>query len=155
MLNNKVSTYVLLVLVILIWGIVIFRIFVHNGNVVLHKDVAIKERKTHLQNNKDFNLSKNYSNPFNDYLRKDVKLKINLAKTQKTKDTFEKKAQVKIALNGIVMNNYQKTAHVTVDNKYYIVSVGDTILGSIVIKEIKLDSIKFQTKGKLEWIKKD
>ncbi|PRX57191.1 hypothetical protein [Flagellimonas meridianipacifica] len=147
-MKNKKKTYLLLLVVLAIWGILGFRIIATLGpseevqsptkTVALEQPLTLKKRDT-------FSINANYRDPFLGTLPKTKKK----AKTPKKKSPIAPKRS--IAYHGSVAQNGSKSRlfFVWVDNQQYIFEKGKSIDGVTVVSGTK-ERIKVTYAGHTE-----
>ncbi len=163
-MKNKKMTYVLLATVVVVWGLIFYRLFtgVENStpvNASVDTQVVQNDVKVEIDS---FNLILDYRDPFK--VIKNIK-PITQVKPQRVVKKVEVKEEEKekvlpvdwsfIAYRGIFKNEkkMKKTGLVTINNHDYVVAEGDSV-AQISVKKLFKDSIGVFYKGSFSYIKK-
>lgn len=144
-LKGKKTTYFLLPVVLLIWGMVIIRIFFHGSEDIQREPQALADVIEREKNNAPdtFSLSLDYPDPF---LKRNVVVYRKVAVKKKPAPKKEKKRKIKwpsVAYGGMIKNQASdlSLAMVKVAGKDKLLQEGDAI-GLLQIDKIYADSIR-------------
>lgn len=161
-MKNKKLTYVLLVLVLCVWGIIIFQI-------IDRKSTSLPEVSTKKNSGKSFTseiIDYKYDNSIEDPFFRNVVKTIGGGKKQSVPriDKAENEPQnsttevefPRIEFSGLINNasNNKKIAIVSIDDVKHVLREGSTVDG-LVFDNFQKDSIKVSSKNKSLFIKKE
>ena len=151
-MKNKKLTYILLPLVILVWGLVVYRFFFEGRKdsdripVLENK----KEIKTEKENKEQYILIANYRDPFLDHVpaiiqndeSDEKKAETNTTNLRRQRSNVTSIRWPEISYGGFIKNDKENkyTILVGIKSQNYLVNVGDTIQ-NIHIKAFYRDSI--------------
>ena len=146
-MKNKKVIYFLLPLVLIIWGIIIYRVFSDTVKIdnsqILSKDDHFKTVK---KNADTFSIYADYSDPFLDYLWEDDESVFEKDFTEEYDTGLEKPEKSvswpKISFGGIVKNqkSNKQIMIITIDQSGHLMKVGDIVMG-VTLKKVFNDSI--------------
>ena len=150
-MKNKKLTYILIPVVILIWGLVIYRIFFENRKTleraVIPEKVTIQSKDT--ENKEQYTLIANYRDPFLSNAPAMVEQDPENEKKENEQVNLRRQRAVMsnvrwpdIKYGGFIKNDKENkyTILFSLQNQNYLVNVGDTI-HNIYIKAFYRDSI--------------
>jgi hypothetical protein len=161
-MKNKTITYLLIGIVILVWGWIFYKIFSSfhaSGSSPQLEIISHQQPRDEQQPIKEFSLKANYRDPF---LGKDYREVVPQKKSDRTKLKPEIKVDPIPTINwsfirymGLIKNpdSGKKIALISVHNKELMISEGETISEVKCIKHYR-DSIKVSYQGKVACIKR-
>ncbi len=153
-MKNKNTLILLLVLVLLIWGYIGYKVFFElQVNPSIPTKQGNNQSRGGKKEKKELVYHHNYTNPFLKEKKNYVVAKFTSAPTTKTVPEI-KKTELEIKVNGIIINGTVKTVYVTSNNQSIIAKEGDSLFSKYVISKINMDSIQLKSKGTFKWIKK-
>ena len=164
-MKNKKAVYILLPLVILIWGIIFYRIFKGtSGSQYKVQTPKVESTRGKLTSDDSFSIYANYADPFLKNIREKKKLQKSKKSTQQNnkrnissrrrRRTITRWPQIRY--KGIVRNQ-EKTKHVflvEIKKSSFLVHPGDT-LKNVIIENCYEDSIVVSYEGKKKTIERE
>ena len=155
MKNKKFTYYVLVPAVIIVWGLIVYKIVAkdNTGIEINYLPQTTIKTQNKIEETK-YSLLDNYPDPFL------AKKKITITK-QITKNTAKINAVVpkqqpwpSIKFNGYIFNGNSAKAHISVNNENMILKVNDLILNDYTLSVITSDSIKVRRGNEYKWFHK-
>ncbi|MCB2196751.1 MAG: hypothetical protein KQH79_12890 [Bacteroidetes bacterium] len=153
MKNNKKITYILFPLVIIIWGLVIYRIFFEGKVTPENLDVKVKPviNKVEKESKRTYRLIANYRDPFLSNLNRTVaNPEIDNQETENNRTTNLRRRRTtvsrvrwpQITYGGFIEDNEKQeiTILLNIQDRDYLVKEGDTI-EQVFIKSFYKDSL--------------
>jgi hypothetical protein len=153
MKNKKITYYILLPAVIVIWSLIVYKIKVRDNEykkINEFSNTSKKERS--ISEDKEYQLLNNYKDPFFQHF----------SQTNKTFSSEEKKI-VKpknekkwpaIRFDGYILNGDKIKCHLTVGGEDKILQEHEKILEDYIVLAITRDSVKIGSQGDSRWFKK-
>jgi len=164
-MKNKKLTYILLPLVIIVWGLVVYRFF-FEGKKDSDKIPLLenkKEIKSEIENDEQYILIANYRDPFLDHASAIIqtdesaekKPETNTSNLRRQRSNVTSVRWPEISYGGFIKNDKENkyTILVGIKNQNYLVNVGDTIQ-NIYIKAFYRDSIHIVYNNEEKTLKK-
>lgn len=164
-MKNKKLIYILLPLVILVWGLVVYRFFFEgrkdSDRIPMLENK--KEIKTEIENEEQYTLIANYRDPFLDHVpaiiqndeSDEKKAETNLTNLRRQRTNVSSVRWPEISYGGFIRNDKENkyTILVGIKNQNYLVNIGDTIQ-NIHIKAFYQDSLLIVYNNEEKTIKK-
>ncbi len=153
MKNNKLTYYLLIPAVMIIWGIIIYKIVVRNDDrKVSETRINAPKKGKAVNENEIYQLINNYSDPFfgehpqlNEVSSSD--------RQEVVKPKVEKKWPV-IRFDGYILNGNKIKCHLTVSGEDKILQVNEKVIEDYIVSAITPDSVKINCEGNSRWLKK-
>lgn len=169
-MKNKTITYVLLLLVLIIWGTIVYKVFFYSEPTEeLYNIDNLNTTKTITDIPDTFSLSLNYVDPFLKESRQStyIKKENNIISKSKEKKNYHPSSTnrntesnhsigivwPKIKYEGMIKNNTNVTAIVSINGSSYFLKNGE-IVHDILIQSITNDSIIVSYQKNIKTIKK-
>lgn len=153
MKNKKLTYYVLIPAVIIIWGIIIYKIRVKDDDNAKLAALANTHKKEKSVSEKDvYQLINNYADPFISELHQ-TKEALILDLNDAAKPKIENKWP-EIRFNGYVLNGKKMKCHLTINGEDKILQEHDSILKDCIVSAITSDSVKIIYLENFRWFKK-
>lgn len=155
-MKSKKTIYFLLLIVIFIWGLIVYRIYStinRSAALTMSSDVAIPEKSS---SNFEYEIKANYNDPFLGKLEEGKKVYLKPKNDNQTKSlTSVPLLWPEIKYGGIIKNQQsnQQLVLVTVQGNGKIMKVDQTI-GEITLNKIYRDSIEIYFKGEKKFFRK-
>lgn len=161
-MKSKGLTYVLIVSVIAVWGIIFYRIFLAAGTDEIDAPVAHLRQKEAIENyqiNDTAKLVLNYRDPFLGTAVKEADLMQKSPKTSASRngESSEKPEEINwdfVKYNGFIVNPTSKrvVSIISINNTEKMLAVGETSEGVKLLSNRK-DSVKISYRGKTKYIR--
>lgn len=157
-MKNKKNIYILLPIVLFVWGAVLFQLFSFTNSdeigVANNSELTIKPLK--LNKRQSFTIDIHYRDPFLGKMyaaNTDAKAKINGAKTPKAAKPKEALVWPTILYKGLISDTKDKNKifMLIIDNKNYYMKIGDTE-NEVFLKSGDKESVYVKYKGNLNLI---
>lgn len=152
--NNKTTVYILLPAVIVIWGLIVYRIFGNPAATnfkIKEKPLQFGKVKDEMNNYKDFDLILNYEDPF--LGNHERKAKINDKHSTPQIREEQQPAWPSVTYQGCIGDNHGFLAHLTVNNQIFLSGTGQ-LTEDIDLLKIRQDSILVKFNREQQWFKK-
>lgn len=160
-MKNRLLKYFLLTCVLIVWGIVIYKIIVFNADPEQNTSIPFETigKSADVKKSDTFKIYANYPDPF---LRNNItrSIKKNSVKTghsikKSNSSSLEKIVWPNIIYNGFVSNNVGKKTSVLlhIDGKSFSMKKG-AIINGLELIEIGKDSLKFRFSGSIKYIRR-
>jgi hypothetical protein len=153
MKNKKLTYFVLFPAVIIIWGIIIYKITNKDddfkGNNVYSN--TRKKEKTEIKN-EVYELINDYSDPFFHELSQTTK-----AESSDTPEAVKPRIEKKwpaIRFDGYIVNGNKIKCHLTINSEDKILQVHEKIMDDYIVSAITPDSVEINCLGNSRWFKK-
>jgi hypothetical protein len=152
MKNKKLTYYVLIPAVLLIWGIIIYKISLKRDDFIESNIPSNVSRNAKTpKENEGYQLISNYPDPF---FHESFQIEEESSDVQAVvKPKIEKKWPA-IRFDGYILNGNKIKCHLTVNGEDKILQVQETILEDYVVSAITPDSIRINCQGNSRWYKK-
>lgn len=153
MKNKKFTYFVLIPAVLIIWGIIIYRISVKDDDFSVYEVNSNTPtiEKTGLENDV-YQLINNYSDPFlvaPKPMAEAKKSNVEVYAKSKLENTWPD-----IRFNGYILNAKEVRGHLNINNEDKILQVHEVFLENYVVSAITPDSVQIRCKGESKWFKK-
>lgn len=156
-MKNKKNIYILLPIVLLVWGAVLFQLFSFTNSdeivVATNSELTIKPLK--FNKRQSFSIDVNYRDPFLGKMYAEnttpkIKGNSSAAKSSKPKETL---VWPTILYKGLITDTKEKNKvfMLVIDNKNYFMKIGDTE-NEIFLKSGDKESVYVKYKGNLDLI---
>ena len=154
MKNKKFTYYVLFPAVIIIWGIIIYKITVKDEDFKSYNIRSSLPKKEKSGNENDvYSLINNYPDPFfHDLPQTDDTFSSEEQEVEKPK--VEKKWPA-FHFDGYIVNGNKVRCHLTINGEDKIQQVQEKVIEDYVITAITPDSVKINCQGNSRWYKKE
>ncbi len=148
MKNKKLTYFVLFPAVIIIWGVVVYKIIAKDQHGAMKHSIPVPvSKEDKITGNKGYQLLINYPDPFIPG-KKTVP-----AKKRENPIAGPKHHWPNIRFNGYVLNGNTTKAHVTIDGKNMILSVHEKFSDGCILTRITRDSIRIKYKNDIKWFR--
>lgn len=167
-MKSKGVTYVLAVLVIIIWGTIVYRVFFHTEEMEIYENVNVPEFSDKpLDHESDYQLQLDYSDPFHvSASKKSNPVVTTQDKNRKTTQKANNKPHntnssvqnlniewPQMKYGGLIVSNNNRTAIININGKSCFLTEGQSIEG-ITITSITSESITVTYKNHSKTINK-
>ncbi len=158
-MKNKKVVYLLLVVVVLIWGIIFYRIFSTVGASDNNTNSLNNHAKSEVDKNANdtFNIDGNYRDPFLGNMQVDKPVILSTAPKQVVKEekVVQKLAWPSIEYGGMIKNqkSNKQLVLVQINGQNNLMKTGDIVAGVQLMKIYK-DSLEVSFQKEKKWIKK-
>ena len=154
--NKKITTFFLVFAVLLIWGIIFYKIINRNpDSVKLHQPIRMIDNQ--ILPDKEYNLLLNYPDPFR-LSRKTESLNRSDNFVNKSKATDSNNIDTvswpEIKYNGFVSSNNETRIHLTYNGLRLIMKQGESFGQQFKIETVTKDSILITRKHEKQWFKR-
>lgn len=157
-MKNKKNIYILLPLVLFVWGAVLFQVFsfAKSDEIIPLTNSEFKIKPLKINKRESFAIDINYRDPFlgKMYVAQTVtKAKTNISKSTKEPKPKETLVWPTIVYKGMISDTKEKTKifMLIIDNKNYYMKIGDTE-NEIFLKTGDKESVYVKYKGNLNLI---
>lgn len=157
-MKNKKNIYILLPLVLFVWGAVLYQVFsfTKSDEIVTSINPEFNVKPLKISQRESFDINVNYRDPFlgKMYAAQTVsKVKTGISKTKKESKPKETLVWPTILYKGMVSDSKEKNKifMLIIDNKNYYMKIGDTE-NEIFLKSGDKESIYVKYKGNLNLI---
>ncbi len=148
MKNKKLTIIFLIAAVVLIWGVILFKIF-NKASVPNSKQSGIIPAKLDEKKElKAYALLLNYPDPF--FPGKRIKKKDSVVKKSFAKKKVKRRFPV-IKYNGYLCSDQAERGHFSYNGKSLILSRGDSIATNICLQELFMDSVLISFHHEKKW----
>lgn len=153
MKNKKFTYYVLVPSVIVVWGLIIYKIVVKD-NGVANKYIPQTSDRTQIKTEDiEYSLLDNYPDPF--LAKKEVVVHKKPTVTATANKTVQQQQPwPTIKFNGYVVNGNVVKAHVTINGENKILKTNEPVLEGYTISVITNDSILVKHSSGMKWFHK-
>lgn len=158
-MKNRKVIFVLLPLVVVVWGVIIYRVVVvmNGGNPPVGDAISMtQEPKTETIN---YQLALNYADPFlgtRQLPKPAPKVQVTKHRPRKQKKSVSKKVSIPaLRYNGRVENrtSNEERHMISVNGKAHIITIGNEIDG-VVLKRVFSDSVEFKWNKETIYVKR-
>ena len=159
-MKNKKAIYFLLPLVLIIWGIIIYRIFFDtisiNNSEILSRGIPLKIVKENVDT---FSIYADYGDPFLDYLWEYDESEVEQDPSEIVETIIEKPPVLvnwpSISFGGIVKNqkSNKQVVVVNIEESGHLMKIGDVVMG-VTLKKVFNDSIQVVYEKEVKTISK-
>jgi len=153
MKNKKFTYYVLFPAVILVWGLIIYKIVVKDGDyTVANEPSGIQKKEQSKVENEGYELLNNYPDPFIEgYPQAEENFdsgepEVAVPKTMKKWPT--------IRFDGYIINGTKIKCHMTINGEDKILQMNEKIMEDYMVSAITPDSVEINSQGNSRWFKK-
>lgn len=152
MKNKKLTYFFLVPAVLLIWGIIIYKISAKRDDFNEPNILSNVSRKAKTpEKDEGYQLINNYPDPF---FHESFQIEEeNTDVLEVVKPKIEKKWPA-IRFDGYILNGNKIKCHLTVNGEDKILQVQETILEDYIVSAITPDSVKINCQGNSRWFKK-
>ncbi|HBL77425.1 MAG: hypothetical protein A2W90_21350 [Bacteroidetes bacterium GWF2_42_66] len=153
MKNKKFTYFVLIPAVIVVWGLIVYKIIARDSNTApgnFMPETVAKEEK--IVRNEEYKLLNNYPDPFSI-----EKIAVPVKKTEKTRvspPSVPKYNWPDIRFNGYILNGDIARAHITINGENKILMLNDNFSDGYILTGITKDSIKVRYQSGMKWFSK-
>ncbi|TKG88108.1 hypothetical protein EYV94_27630 [Puteibacter caeruleilacunae] len=153
--KSKTNIYILLPVVIALWGTIFYKVFWGNGGdeplLMEVQPVNMKVSKQ-VEASTDFQLKLNYADPFlgTQYVKKKVAVATKKSKPSRNRALANWPG---VSYNGCISNDKGELAHLLINGRTSLVAK-DAIVNEISVLEITADSILLKCQSEKKWFKK-
>ena len=152
MKNKKLTYYILIPAVLVVWGLIIYKIVMRDNDQIRPTDLSGYSKKAQSVIGKStYQLLNNYPDPFSG--GHTITVEKSVGKQEIVKPKIEKKWSV-IRFNGYILNGNKVKCHLTIDGDDKILQVHEKILGDYIVSMITPDSVEIKYQGSSRWFKK-
>lgn len=153
MKNKKFTYYVLFPAVILVWGLIVYKIVVKDGDYTAANELSgIQKKEQPIVENEAYELLNNYPDPFlQEYPQAEEnfdsgELEVAVPKTVKKWPT--------IRFDGYILNGTKIKCHMTINGEDKILQVNENVIEDYIVSKITPDSVQINSQGNSRWFKK-
>ncbi|MFW0739833.1 hypothetical protein [Flavobacterium sp. T12S277] len=157
-MKNKKNIYILLPIVLMVWGAVLFQLFsfTNSDEIVAANNPELRIKPLKLNQRQSFTIDVNYRDPFLGKMYSEnnaPKTKATGSKTAKAPKPKETLVWPTILYKGLISDTKEKTKvfMLIIDNKNYFMKIGDTENG-VFLKTGDKESVYVKYKGNLNLI---
>jgi len=153
MKNKKLTYYVLIPSVIIIWGLIIYKIVMRdNGHIQSNDFSRISKVKQAVIEKNTYQLLDNYPDPFFcDYSQSDERFS---SDDQEVVLPKSEKKWPAIRFNGYILNGKKIKCHLTINGEEKILQVNEKVTDDYIVSVITPDSVKIDCQSSYQWFKK-
>lgn len=153
MKNKKFTYYVLFPSVIIVWGLIVYKIVVKDGDyTVTNEPPGIQKKEQPKAEDEGYELLNNYPDPFlQEYPQADEYFdsgepEVAAPKTVKKWPT--------IRFDGYIVNGTKIKCHMTINGEDKILQVNEKVMEDYIVLAITPDSVEINSQGNSRWFKK-
>ncbi|GIQ61397.1 hypothetical protein Flavo103_45320 [Flavobacterium collinsii] len=157
-MKNKKNIYILLPIVLLVWGAVLFQLFsfTNSDEIVATNNPELRIKPLKLNQRQSFTIDVNYRDPFLGKMYTEniaPKIKATDSKSAKVSKPKETLVWPTILYKGLISDTKEKNKvfMLIIDNKNYFMKIGDTENG-VFLKTGDKESVYIKYKGNLNLI---
>lgn len=156
-MKNKKNIYILLPIVLFVWGAVLFQLFsfTNSDEIVVDNNPELILKPIKFNKRQSFTIDVNYRDPFlgKMYAANNAPIKRNTSKTVNTTKPKETLVWPIILYKGLISDTKEKNKifMLIIDNKNYYMKIGDTE-NEVFLKSGDKESVYVKYKGNLNLI---
>ena len=149
MKDKRITTWFLILTVVVIWGTIIYKALRRNTETKQDREISIVLPQKNVNAKYKYALQLNYPDPFT---RKDE----NLSKKEKQVDTKKLSPVIwpNMKYNGRISTNAVVRAHISCEGSSFILKPGEMFAENCVVKTICNDSVLIAKANEKKWYKK-
>ena len=153
MKNKKFTYYVLFPAVILVWGLIVYKIVVKDGDyTVTNEPSSIQKKEQSNVENDGYELFNNYPDPFLEGYPQ-AEENFGSGEPEVTVPKTVKKWPI-IRFDGYIINGTKIKCHMTINGEDKILQVNEKAMEDYVVSAITPDSVEINSQGNSKWFKK-
>ncbi len=147
--DKRVTTWVLVISVALIWGTIIYKAIRRNPDPKVNSKIIISPLTKNMKEKFAYKLLLNYPDPF---------FRISEVNDKSQANTIAKKAVPinwpNLKYNGCISNKEDVRVHITYEESSFILKPGEAFAENCVVKKICSDSVLIVKGNEKKWYKK-